>query len=111
MKIYKSQFFDEIKDVVLNNATRYLHVVGPFYAVLGVLMSTRFGLQAIGEKGKPIISSVIECVSKVIWAFIFIPMFKYEAVIWCEPLIWCIMTAQLLYSLWTNKYIKDAMKD
>ncbi len=98
-------------DTVVNNATRYLHVVGPFYAVLGILMSTRFALQAIGEKGKPIISSVIECVSKIAWAFIFIPMFKYEAVIWCEPLIWCIMTVQLLYSLWTNKYIKDAMKE
>ena len=96
------------ESVIINNATKYLHVVGPFYAVLGILMSSRFALQGIGEKLKPLVSSVIECVSKIFWALVLIPMFAYDAVVWCEPIIWCIMTAYLVFVLWTNPYIKNA---
>lgn len=92
--------------VVLDNATMYLLVAGPFYAVLGVLLQTRSALQGIGEKVLPIISSVIEMVGKVIFTIVFIPRFGYTAVIWCEPLIWCAMTAQLLFSYYRNPFIR-----
>lgn len=38
------------KEVVLHNGTLYLTIVGPFYAVLGILMQTRYALQGIGQK-------------------------------------------------------------
>lgn len=94
--------------VVLGNGAMYLRVVGPFYAVLGVLIQSRNALQGIGKKIVPLISSVIEFIGKVLFVLIFIPKFQYMAVIFCEPVIWCVMTIQLLYSLYTNKYIKDA---
>ncbi len=96
--------------VVLDNATRYLLVAGPFYAVLGVLLQTRSALQGIGEKVLPIISSVIEMVGKVIFTLVFIPRFGYTAVIWCEPLIWCAMTAQLLFCYYRNPFIRGVDK-
>ena len=96
--------------VILSNGSRFLRVVGPFYAVLGILMVTRMSLQGIGAKIVPLISSVIEFAGKILFARIFIPMFAYNAVIWCEPLIWCAMTAQLLYAFYTNKYIKETKK-
>ncbi len=92
--------------VVLNNASMYLCVAGPFYAVLGVLLQTRSALQGIGEKLLPIISSVIEMVGKIVFTIVFIPRFGYMAVIFCEPIIWCAMTAQLLFCYYRNPFIR-----
>ncbi|MDO4467648.1 MAG: MATE family efflux transporter [Bacillota bacterium] len=94
--------------VVLSNGAMYLRVVGPFYAVLGVLIQSRNALQGIGKKIVPLISSVIEFVGKVIFVLVFIPKFQYMAVVFCEPVIWCVMTIQLLYSLYSNAYMKEA---
>lgn len=96
--------------VILNNGSRFLRVVAPFYAVLGILLQTRFALQGIGSKMLPLVSSVIECVGKIIFTFFLIPLFHYEAVIWCEPIIWCLMAVELLISFYTNPYIKEARK-
>lgn len=94
------------ESAVLDNGTLYLTIVGPFYAVLGVLMQTRYALQGLGQKLLPLISSIIEFVGKIIFVFIFIPQFQYMAVIFCEPVIWCVMCLQLVYSLYTNPYMK-----
>ena len=93
--------------VILSNGSRYLYVLGPFYGVLGLLLQTRFALQGLGSKILPIVSSVIECVGKILFTILLIPPFGYTAVIWCEPIIWCFMTAQLLFSFFTNPYIKQ----
>ena len=93
---------------LLHNGSLYLTVVGPFYAVLGVLIQSRCALQGIGEKLLPLISSVIELVGKILFVLIFIPRFQYMAVIFCEPAIWCVMTVQLLYSLYRNPFIREA---
>ena len=96
--------------VILANGSRFLRVVAPFYGVLGILLQTRFALQGIGSKMLPLVSSVIECVGKIIFTFFLIPVFHYEAVIWCEPLIWCVMAAELLISFYSNPYIKEIRK-
>lgn len=94
--------------VVLNNGSLYLKIVGPFYAVLGILTQTRFALQGLGQKMLPLISSVIELVGKIIFVIVFIPRFQYLAVIFCEPIIWCVMALQLVYTFYTNSFIKNA---
>ncbi len=95
------------QEVVLHNGTLYLTIVAPFYAILGILMQTRYALQGIGQKLLPLVSSIIEFVGKIIFVFIFIPRFQYMAVIFCEPVIWCVMTIQLVYSFYHNAYIKN----
>ena len=95
------------EQVVLHNGTLYLTIVGPFYAVLGVLMQTRFALQGIGQKLLPLISSIIEFFGKIIFVVFLIPRFQYMAVIFCEPVIWCVMCLQLVYSFYTNSYIRE----
>ncbi len=96
------------ESVVIDNGAMYLRVVGPFYAVLGILMQTRYALQGIGQKILPLISSIIELVGKIIFVVAFIPSFGYTAVIFCEPVIWCFMTVQLCISFYTNPLIKSA---
>ena len=93
---------------VLNNGSLYLRIVGPFYMILGVLMQTRYALQGLGKKMLPLVSSIIEFFGKILFVVVFIPQFKYLAVIFCEPAIWCVMTIQLVYSLYTNPFIKEA---
>lgn len=94
--------------VVLKNGALYLQIAAPFYIALGVLGATRFALQGLGMKLLPLVSSVIEFVGKIIFVMIFIPRFQYMAVIFCEPVIWCLMAVQLVWSFYTNPYIKEA---
>ncbi len=92
--------------VVLHNGARYLCWTAPFYSVLGVLLATRYALQSLGQKVLPLISSGIELVGKIIFMLLLIPRFGYDAVILCEPVIWCFMCAQLLWSYWHDPYIR-----
>ncbi|MBR3310807.1 MAG: MATE family efflux transporter [Solobacterium sp.] len=96
--------------VIIQNGSKMLYIVGPFYAVLGVLMQTRFALQGLGSKVIPMISSVIELIGKILFVFILIPRFQYDAVVWCEPVIWVAMTIQLLYAFVNNSYVKETRK-
>ena len=91
--------------VVLENGARYLVWNAPFYAVLGMLLSTRYALQSMGEKVLPLLSSVIEFLGKIVFVLLFIPRFEYNAVILCEPVIWCFMTLELLIAYRHNPFV------
>jgi len=93
--------------VVLNNGSLYLKINAPFYAVLGILLILRNALQGLGKKIVPLVSSIIEFFGKVVFAVVCIPMLDYFGVIICEPVIWCLMTIQLIYAFYTNPYIKN----
>jgi putative MATE family efflux protein len=92
--------------IIIENGSRYLMINSPFYIVLGMLFNFRLALQGIGKKFIPIISSVIEFIGKILFAFLLVPVLGYFGVIICEPIIWCIMFLQLLYSFYTNPYIR-----
>ena len=94
------------EDIVINNGARYLRINAPFYGVLGILLNLRYSLQGLGQKVLPLISSVIEFVGKIIFVILVIPKLGYLGVILCEPIIWCFMTAQLIYTFYKNPYIK-----
>jgi len=92
--------------IIIENGARYLRINSPFYTVLGMLFIFRLALQGIGKKIVPLISSAIEFTSKILFAFFFVPALGYFGVIICEPIIWCIMFLQLLYSFYANPYIR-----
>ena len=92
--------------VIIQNGTNYLRVLAPSYFILGLVNNTRSALQAIGSKILPIFSSIIELIGKILFLIIFIPKFQYNAVIFCEPVIWCFMAAELLLAFWTNPKIR-----
>jgi putative MATE family efflux protein len=94
------------ENIIIENGAKYLMINSPFYMVLGMLLNFRFALQGIGKKIVPLVSSVMEFAGKVIFAFFLIPVLGYFGVIICEPIIWCIMFIQLLYSFYTNPYIR-----
>lgn len=96
--------------VILGNGSKFLYVVGPFYAVLGMVVQTRYALQGLGSKILPLFSSAIECVGKILFTIFLIPIFQYNAVIWCEPIIWCVMEIELIISFVSNPYVKETRK-
>ena len=92
---------------VLTCGTRYLRVVAPCYVLLAVLNITRTSLQAIGNKLLPVAASVMELIGKILFTAYFVPRLQYTAVIICEPVIWCFMTAELLAAFWLNPFVKS----
>ena len=94
------------KAVIIENGTMYLRVVAPAFFVLGVINNTRTALQAIGSKVLPVLSSIIELIGKVLFVLLLVPKFQYQAVIFCEPVIWCFMAVELVISFWRNPYIR-----
>ncbi|MDO5345920.1 MAG: MATE family efflux transporter [Lachnospiraceae bacterium] len=92
---------------VLHNGSLYLRIVAPFFMVLGTLSNLRNALQGIGEKLLPVLSSVTECVGKILFVVLLIPKHGYYAVIFCEPVLWCVMALQLFLSFYGSDYIKS----
>ena len=70
-------------------------------------LNMRFALQGLGKKMLPLVSSIVELVGKTIFALLIIPSIGYLGVIICEPIIWIIMCVQLVYSFYSNPYIKE----
>lgn len=97
-------------ETVLQNGSLYLRIVAPFFFVLGTLSNLRNALQGIGKKILPVLSSVIECMGKILFVVLLIPRYQYYAVIFCEPVLWCVMAVQLLWSFYGNSYIRNAGK-
>ena len=97
------------ESVVIENGALYLRVVAPCLIILGLLNPTRQGLQAIGQKILPVLSSVIELVGKILFVAVLIPKFQYMAVIFCEPVIWCFMIAEFLPAFWCNPFIRTGI--
>ena len=94
------------ENIVISNGARYLRINAPFYGVLGILFNLRYSLQGLGKKVVPLVSSIIEFFGKIIFVILVIPSMGYLGVILCEPIIWCFMTAQLIYAFYRNPYIK-----
>lgn len=82
---------------LLDYGTRYMHFCIPFFLVLGSLFVIRNSLQGLGSKILPLFSSIIELAGKIFFTAIIVPKIGVMGIIMCEPLIWVIMTAQLLF--------------
>lgn len=92
--------------VVIENGAMYLRINAPFFSVLGILLTMRNSLQGMGEKIVPLISSVIELIGKIVFVVILIPHLGYFGVMICEPVIWCLMCAQLVFTFYRDSYIR-----
>ena len=84
--------------IVLENGAMYLKINVPFFIVLSILLNLRNTIQGFGYKITPLISSLIEFFGKIVFTLFLVPTFKYLGVCFCEPIIWCLMASQLLFS-------------
>ena len=84
--------------VVLQNGELYLLTNSPFFFSLGWLLNLRSSLQGLGKKIIPVVSSIIELASKVVFTIFIIPYTGYLGVCLVEPVCWIIMTVSLSIS-------------
>lgn len=65
----------------------YLKVDMSFIIVCGVIVILRNSMQGFGDRVIPVFSSCIELAGKIIFAFVFAPVFAYWGIIWAEPVV------------------------
>ena len=82
-------------DVIYWGST-YLKVDMSFIVICGVIVILRNSMQGFGDRVIPVFSSCIELVGKIIFAFVFAPMFAYWGIIWAEPMVWIAMVIPLI---------------
>jgi len=70
---------------------------------LGILFALRHGLQSMGRKNAPLISSVIELLVKIFAAGILIPKLGFLGSCLTEPISWCLMATYLLVYYLTQR--------
>lgn len=96
---------------IISNAHMFLKINYPFYLALGPLFVFRLGLQALGEKITPVVSSIIELVGKIVSAIWFVPAFGFVAVCLTEPVLWAACALWLTFAVLLYKYkTKNKMK-
>lgn len=82
-------------DVIYWGST-YLKVDMSFIVIRGVIVILRNSMQGFGDRVIPVFSSCIELAGKIIFAFVFAPMFAYWGIIWAEPMVWIAMVIPLI---------------
>lgn len=82
-------------DVIYWGST-YLKVDMSFIVICGVIVILRNSMQGFGDRVIPMFSSCIELAGKIIFAFVFAPMFAYWGIIWAEPMVWIAMVIPLI---------------
>ena len=82
-------------DVIYWGST-YLKVDMSFIVICGVIVILRNSMQGFGDRVIPVFSSCIELAGKIIFAFVFAPMFAYWGIIWAEPMVWNAMVIPLI---------------
>ena len=82
-------------DVIYWGST-YLKVDMSFIVICGVIVILRNSMQGFGDRVIPVFSSCIELAGKIIFAFVYAPMFAYWGIIWAEPMVWIAMVIPLI---------------
>ena len=81
--------------VMLDAGVKYIQIGVLFFYVLGPLFILRGGLQGLGQKIVPLVSSLVELGVKILSSFIIVPRLKYMGVILTEPISWVLMVIPL----------------
>ena len=82
-------------DVIYWGST-YSKVDMSFIVICGVIVILRNSMQGFGDRVIPVFSSCIELAGKIMFAFVFAPMFAYWGIIWAEPMVWIAMVIPLI---------------
>lgn len=82
-------------DVIYWGST-YLKVDMSFIVICGVIVILCNSMQGFGDRVIPVFSSCIELAGKIMFAFVFAPMFAYWGIIWAEPMVWIAMVIPLI---------------
>lgn len=89
---------------ILYWGSTYLKIDMSFIVVCSMIVILRNSMQGFGNRITPVISSFIELAGKLVFAFVFAPVFSYWGIIWAEPIVWICMVIPLIVK--TRKFLK-----
>lgn len=92
---------------IIENAVLSLRIHVLFYPALGTLLCLRNGMQAMGFKIAPVISSCVELGMKILSAFWLIPKVGFIGTCVTEPFTWFVM---MIYLIFAHFYYQNQMK-
>lgn len=92
---------------VLDASYRYLKHMGYFYPVLGALIDMRMSVQGLGYSAHAMIGGALEMVARCVVAFVFVPIFAFEAITWTDQCAW---TTALVYFIPMTIYVFKQME-
>lgn len=96
---------------IIDTASRYLNINLNFYFPLVILCVLRSSLQGIDRKGVTLFGSALEMVCKILVVMYFVPLYKYDAIIYCEPITWIICCVPVITAFVTDKNVRMGVKD
>lgn len=84
-----SSLFISLDEVdALDASYDYLRRIGYFYPFLGILFITRMSLQGLGYSNRAILAGFIEMIARSAFAYIFVPIYKYDAITFTDQVAW-----------------------
>ena len=83
----------------------YLKFDMSFIVICAFIVILRNSMQGFGDHVTPVVSSFIELVAKLAFAFIFVGIFDYWGIIWAEPVAWILMVIPLVLKTFRNREI------
>ena len=104
-----SWFISNPTEEIFNYAMQYLHIISIYMLPLAWIFVYRNALQGLGEGFVPMISGVVELVSRYVIILFFAEPFGYEGVCYADPAAW-VTTGVLLiltYFSWKRKIQKN----
>ena len=94
--------------VILQTATKYLHINTIFYFIPTMITLIRNSMQGFGDNITPIFSSAVELIGKILVAMFLAPAIGYMGIIVAEPIVWALMVIPLLIQLFRSSVLKMA---
>lgn len=73
---------------VLDASYLYLSRMGTCWAVLCVLIIARMAEQGIGYATRGLFAGVVEMICRSVVAIVFVPIFAFHAITWCDQVAW-----------------------
>lgn len=92
------------KEIIYWGST-YLKIDMSFIVICAFIVILRNSMQGFGDHVTPVVSSFIELVAKLAFAFIFVGIFDYWGIIWAEPVAWILMVIPLVLKTFRNREI------
>ena len=88
-------FVKSTESAVLDASGKYVRCLGYFYWILGFLNVLRMTTQGLGFSNRAVFAGVGELLARSLGSFIFVPIFGYSAICFCDQAAWIFATVYI----------------
>lgn len=89
-------FVDASETCVIDNAVMFIRISVVFFIVLGISFILRYTIQGMGYTRLALLSGVSEMLARTTVSIFAVPLFKFQAICFGDPIAWCFAVLFLL---------------